>query len=189
MKSKMLIAAALIGLSSHVAYANVVTSQQADCFAIVGGEKGLRTFTVEANTVDKCLLAGSGNINGGEGSGADDGLIAAGWTLANSFLTFTGLGALTGTFTIDSSAYSTWDSIAIGFKSGNGGLDPDFAIFQLAKDTLTGEWSIDPTKAGGLSHVLLYGKDPSNNTPEPATAALIGLGLLGMAAMRRRKQQ
>jgi len=48
-------------------------------------------------------------------------------------------------------------------------------------------WS-DAGNIGKLSHYTLFSTGPGNQIPEPATAALIGLGLLGIGALRRRKQ-
>jgi hypothetical protein len=55
-------------------------------------------------------------------------------------------------------------------------------------DGLSGGWWNDYGNIGRLSHYTLF-SDPGKKTPEPGTALLIGLGLFGIAAMRRRKQQ
>jgi hypothetical protein len=48
--------------------------------------------------------------------------------------------------------------------------------------------ALPPNPDNGLSNYRLWNGDPGNKTPEPGTALLLGLGLFGIAAMRRRKQ-
>lgn len=74
----------------------------------------------------------------------------------------------------------------------------------LAGQTLSGEWRIEWLNNGGripaFSNVALFGRDvlmqmpPDDNTetppgevPEPASLTLLGLGLLSMSALRKRR--
>jgi subtilase family serine protease len=188
MSIKSFVVAAVIALAAPLALANTVTSDPCP------GTGGTRVFSATATTVNSCLLRGTGNINGN--NQADAGFIASGWIFVddsdasggahNGWLTITGTGALTGTFTINPLAYSTYDNIAIGFKSGEGTLDPDWAIFLLNDNTLSGTWSISGQQA--LSHAILYGMGtPGRDVPEPGILALLGLGLVGLGMARRRK--
>ena len=59
---------------------------------------------------------------------------------------------LRGTFNISPSVYLTYKDVAIGFKVGEGQLDPDWAVFQLAPNTLTGTWAVSGNQA--LSHAM-----------------------------------
>lgn len=188
------IASALV-LSLGHAQANTVTSNDPLC---AGAPTG-RTFSVTATTVVHCLLKGTGNISG---SGDAINLLAPGWTTLDKSDgggdllegTLTGSPSLTsglsGTFNIAASVYSAYSRIVIAFKSGTGQLDPDWAAFELAANTLTGSWAIT-TGTQSLSHAAIYGirngGTPPIGTPEPATLALVGLGLLGAAALRRRR--
>jgi hypothetical protein len=143
------------------ATANIVTSNQADCWAGTG-----RVFSIDANTVLRCMLAGPGNINGNNAGDAP--LINSGWVFIDSSVNTDGahdgwlgsVGSLSsgirGDFRINPAAYSHYDRIAIGFKSGVAQADPDWAIFELADNTLNGLWSISGSQQA-LSHAMLYG--------------------------------
>ncbi|HEY5800208.1 MAG TPA: PEP-CTERM sorting domain-containing protein [Burkholderiaceae bacterium] len=150
--------------------------------------------------MSQCLLVGAGNINGNNQD--DAAFLASGWIFVdstdgsggahNGWLTITGNGTQAGGFSINGSSYLTYDRIAIGLKSGNGQLDPDWAIFELADNTFSGTWTIS---SQSLSHAILYGRGtpggggPGTGIPEPGTLALLGLGALAATSIRRRKQQ
>lgn len=60
-------------------------------------------------------------------------------------------------------------------------------------NNLIGECGQNSCNIGRLSHYTLFnevdGGGTGNNVPEPATAALLGLGLLGFAASRRKQKK
>ncbi|KQP23368.1 PEP-CTERM sorting domain-containing protein [Pseudorhodoferax sp. Leaf267] len=187
MKANLLYSVLLVA-TLGTSHANVVTS---DACAL-----GARDFSVTANSVVSCLAAGAGNINGNNDAfqqanpgwifvdGSDNnGGAHNGWLTGSPSLT----SGLSGTFTINALAYSTYDRIAIGFKSGEGQLNPDWAVFELADNTFTGTWSISGQQQ--LSHALLYGIGTPTLVPEPGSLVLIGLGLAGLAAVARRRTQ
>ena len=69
-------------------------------------------------------------------------------------------------------------------KDGNG-----FWLFEADDGGLTGSWTKDQQQGGkGISHISFYdgGGIPPSEVPEPGTALLAGLALLGLAASRRR---
>jgi PEP-CTERM motif len=88
----------------------------------------------------------------------------------------------------------------IGFDMG---LEPAFLGITHTSNTLTVEWfadgagwqgnffgtaPTDETWAIDNVEVVLNGVNPGGSAPEPTSLALLGMGLAGIAALRRRKQ-
>lgn len=103
---------------------------------------------------------------------------------------------------------NSFDHLAFVFKGGKSGVGIyDFDFKELVGDatlpndfnfstpyTFSGIWNMDDLKgpkgqAQNYSHVNIWARDPATGSqiPEPATIALFGLGLLGLAGMRKRK--
>jgi hypothetical protein len=73
----------------------------------------------------------------------------------------------------------------------DGAADPAWYLFNLTELGWTGTEILELTGfwegvQGSISHVALYGS--SNPVPEPGTLLLIGSGLAGLAAYKRRKK-
>jgi hypothetical protein len=161
-----------------------------------------REFTLTTDPLGATCLASGDNANELNANPFDL-LVAAGWTvidkdespdtvfLNDAWFSVTGLGATSGTFTIDPAVWGTWGEIAIGFVVGGGQIDPKWAAFELPTGETSGLWSNAPDQGGGLSHANLYGRGtPQDITevPEPATLLLLGSGLT-LAVRRKRAKR
>lgn len=105
----------------------------------------------------------------------------------------TATSGLQGGWTVDEAAWNGYQRLFLGFHFGNGGSsaasNPDSFFVELARSDNAGTWLLGGTGAAlnALSHIDLIGAG-TNQVPEPATLALVGLGLLAAASgMRRRR--
>lgn len=93
-------------------------------------------------------------------------------------------GAPSGTWEYDPSLFSA-DSFLIVLKAAS---SPGFGawLFEGADAaSFSGDWSVAWGK--DLSHLSIYAKDVDTQVPEPATVGLLGLGLVLIGVLRRRK--
>jgi hypothetical protein len=171
-----------------------------------------QTNTYQTTSAADCVW-GDGNI--GQGGGNDEFLAGGatndavygnsgptfnlapynlgGWTLIESSQNAAGMSTMTSlTLTGITTTHFAWTlndttyvNYALGLKDG---ASPKYGVFLL-----TGRSGVADMTGGSWSHVVLYGtqqgepQTPPPSVPEPAMLSLIGLGLIGLAATRRRR--
>jgi hypothetical protein len=154
-----------------------------------------REFQVTVASGDPvCLATGTGNINGNTSGANPDPFLTANptWMFVdkddtNGVLDFgfsyTGDETLIGTFTLTPEAGFKY---ALGLKSGEGQLDPDWAVFELPIGTTAGQWGIVSGRQS-LSHANLY-KMAVAPIPLPASLPLLVGALAGVGFITRRRK-
>lgn len=160
---------------------------------------------VDDSYVKSCINAGVGNIGQGNQAQDDflntqpivDGLYGGYTSLGDTVVSFTKPDPL-GTFSFDPALWNNADQLFLGLKFGTGNTPDEWMVYELQANVSSGTWRFVDVLAPGndinfrLSHMALYSKGDGGGSgdelPEPASLALVGIGLLGAALTRRRKR-
>lgn len=183
MNLKAITGTAILGLAATCYMA------PASAVPVLCEDVNLNHMLVDSSTVQSCIDAGVGNI----GNGNNDDFLNAGntgWTdITSQISSVWTQGGSTGTFFFDSSIWSSFDDIAIGFKFGTGNQPDEWFVYLLQDLVSSGNWEFVNVfgKGGGLSHLTFYAGEGTTTVPEPATLLLFGLGLLSLGFARRKK--
>jgi hypothetical protein len=166
-----------------------------------------REFTVDTTPNSVCFATGIGNISGNSGGADPDplfGLLSASFGAGHLLIdksddASSGLkpnalsGGLTSgligswSFVLPSAGEGfVWTNVILAFKTGLGGLDPDWAAFLIPNGVTSGSWAISGQQA--LSHANLYAQKAPAPVPLPAAGFLLIGALGGLAAVRRRRR-
>ena len=91
---------------------------------------------------------------------------------------------------IDDSIWDVYSDVMIVLKGGSAATPDKYVSYLLAEGQTWGT-DLSPFMNGSrrrdISHISIYLREGANAVAEPATLALIGLGLVGIAYLRRRR--
>jgi len=98
----------------------------------------------------------------------------------------------TGSWSINTGALSAWDNIMLVFKDGNNTTLVGYLLNAESGDILGSPFECPPFDTNNcqtkqISHVTAYVSGPSTSVPEPGTALMLGLGLLGFGMRKKLK--
>lgn len=161
------------------------------------GNATLGTRTLDVDPAMACVAAGLGNLSDPELlalSYVDQVIERDASNTNGSLLSITGVGSNAGGWSFAPSVWNTWENLYLYFHFGavegqGAAYDPDWFIVRLSPTDTSGTWDVNPDQRGALSNVVLMAGTPTNRVPEPASLALAGLALVGVAAARRRSKK
>ncbi len=177
---------------------SITTTEPADAAAFVGNDPDDATLTFLAQFTDSssgegtldpdvvAYLTGTLGQSGVVFLGRSDGTGGSGTSVS-----VTGGGTSQGTWTLDPGA--TGDIAK--FLVMHAGEGKTYQLYQIDVPGTTGNWDTSDLDGHGLSFIDLFGGvgatevgGSGSPAPEPTTLGLLGAGLAGLSAARRRKR-
>jgi hypothetical protein len=99
--------------------------------------------------------------------------------------------AQAGIWWIDQAIWNVYSDVMLVLKGGSGNTNPANYVGYLLEDGQSWGSYLSPfmngSKRKDISHFSIYVRGAERSVPEPTTLALIGLGLVGLAYLRRRR--
>ena len=157
---------------------------------------GKRVLTIDTTAAGSCFATGLQNL----GDPAILSLIGGGATMLDRDTTNNNGGPLniggvgsqtTGSWSFTGSGTTSFLYFHFGNGNGAAANNPDYFVFQLTTPTgaASGTWTAGGTGAdwNGMSNIAVAYRGTTTRVPEPTTLALLGLGLIGLTVVRRRR--
>ena len=149
-------------------------------------------------SVSTCVDSGMGELTGIDSTDAflqtNSGWVGIGGA-TGAQLTKTS-SQITGSFSLDSTLWNSWENLLIGFRFGTGNQPDGWFVYTLNDLVSASTWTFVNVRGlgGGFTNAQLYGSGEKSvlaqtptSVPEPGTISLFGAGLICLGLLRLRR--